>query len=153
MKFGIEKYVMVILKKWKIETNRGMELPNQESIRTLGEKNSNEMKGKVKKKKKKEYLRRMSKLFQTKLCSKILIKRINICAVLLVRYSGLFLKWTYIKAKIENTQQNTKCKLYDDKDETVNRIISKYGKLTQKEYITRPDWVGKVIHRELCKRL
>ena len=36
-------------------------------------------------------------------------------------------------------------------DETTNHIISECSKLAQKEYKTRVDWVGKVIHRELCK--
>ena len=40
-----------------------------------------------------------------------------------------------------------------DRDETTNLIISIFGKLAQKEYKTWYDWVGKVIHRELCKKL
>ena len=39
----------------------------------------------------------------------------------------------YIKAKIDNMQQNTKCRLWCDKDETVNHIISECSKLVQKE--------------------
>ena len=35
----------------------------------------------------------------------------------------------------------------------INHIISKWSKLAQKEYKTRHDWVGKVIHEELCKKL
>ena len=42
----------------------------------------------------KEYLRRTRKLFETKLSRRKLIKRINTCAVLLIRYSGPLLKWT-----------------------------------------------------------
>ena len=42
----------------------------------------------------KEYLRRTRKLLETKLSSRYLIKGINTLAVLLVRYSGPFLKWT-----------------------------------------------------------
>ena len=41
----------------------------------------------------KEYIRRTRKL-ETKLHSRNLSKRINRLAVPLVRYSGLFLKWT-----------------------------------------------------------
>ena len=59
----------------------------------------------------------------------------------------------YIKAKIANTQQNCKSWLCGDRDETDNHIISECSKLAQKEYKTRYDWVGKVIHWELCKRL
>ena len=38
-------------------------------------------------------------------------------------------------------------------DETVNYILSEWSKLPQKEYKTKHDWVGKVIHLELCKIL
>ena len=47
----------------------------------------------MKKKIKKEYLRRTRKLLETKLYSQNLIKEINIQAVSLIRYSGPFLKW------------------------------------------------------------
>ena len=48
-------------------------------------------------------------------------------------------------------QQNSKCGLCGDREETINHIISKCSKLASKEYTTRHDWVGKVIHSELCK--
>ena len=35
----------------------------------------------------------------------------------------------------------------------INRIISECSKLAQKEYKTRHDWVGKVIHRKMCRNL
>ena len=49
-------------------------------------------------------------------------------------------------------QQNSKCKLCGDKDETINHIKNEYRKLAQREYKTGHDWVGKVIHWELCKK-
>ena len=48
-----------------------------------------EMKDKIQK----EYLRRSRKLIETKLSGRNLIRGIDIWAVSLVRYSGLFLKW------------------------------------------------------------
>ena len=57
-----------------------------------------------------------------------------------------------IKARIDKTQQNNKCRFYGDRDETINHIISKCSKLSQKEHETRHDWVGKVIHWEMCKK-
>ena len=39
------------------------------------------------------------------------------------------------------------------KYEMVNHIKDRYSKLAQKEYKTRHDLVGKVIPKELCKRL
>ena len=58
----------------------------------------------------------------------------------------------HIKAIIDNTQQNSKYKLCGDRDETNNHIISECSKLAQKENKTRHDWVGKVIHWELCNK-
>ena len=58
----------------------------------------------------------------------------------------------HIKARIDKTQQNSKCRLCGDRDETINHIISKSSKLALKEYKTRQDWVGKVIHWEMCKK-
>ena len=49
-------------------------------------------------------------------------------------------------------QQNSKCWLYGTRDETINHIISECRKLAQKEYKARHDWVGKVIHWEICKK-
>ena len=34
----------------------------------------------------------------------------------------------------------------------INHIISECSKLEQREYQTRLDWVGKMIHWELCKK-
>ena len=34
----------------------------------------------------------------------------------------------------------------------MNHIISKCSKLAQKEFKTRYDWVGKVIHWEMCRK-
>ena len=59
----------------------------------------------------------------------------------------------YTNAKTDNTQQNSKCRLHEDRDEMVNHMISGYSKLAQKGCMTRYDWVGKVVHWELCKRL
>ena len=49
-------------------------------------------------------------------------------------------------------QQNSKCKLCGDRDEMINHKISECSKLVQKEYKTRHNWVGKVIHLEMCKK-
>ena len=51
---------------------------------------------------------------------------------------------------IRHNRSNLLC---GERNETVNRIVSKSSKLSQKEYKNWHDWVGKVIYRELCKRL
>ena len=62
------------------------------------------------------------------------------------------IRTNHTKARIDKTQQNSNCRLCSDGDETINHIISECGKLAQKEYKTRHDWVGKVIHWEMCKK-
>ena len=62
------------------------------------------------------------------------------------------IRTNYIKARIDKTQQNSKCRLCGDRDETINHIISECSKLAQKEYKARHDWVGKVIHWEMCRK-
>ena len=88
------------MKNGKIETTEGIELPNQGSVRMLRENENCKYfeifevdttnQQRWKKKKRKEYLRRNSKLPETKLYSSSLIKMNEH----LVRYSGAFLKWT-----------------------------------------------------------
>ena len=103
MEFGIEKCAMLFMKSGKRHMTLGIELPNQDKIRTLRENETYkylaileadtikqvQMKDKIQK----EYLRRTRKLLETKLSCRNLIKRINTWAAPLVRYSGPFLKW------------------------------------------------------------
>ena len=299
MEFGIEKCAMLVMKSGKRHMSDGMEQPNHDKIRTLGENETYKYLGilevntikqmEMKDKIRKEYLRRTRKLLETKLSSRNFIKGIITWTVLLIRYSGPFLKWTrdelkqmdgrkrklmtmhkalhprddvdrlyvprkeggrglasiedsldasiqrledyiekherglitairndtdntihdrmttrkrkwekkqlygrfkrlinnishqktwtwlrkgnlkreteslliaaqdnairtnHIKARIDKTQQNSKCMLCGDRDETITPIISECSKLTQ-EYKARHDWVGKVIHWEMCKK-
>ena len=62
------------------------------------------------------------------------------------------IKTNHIKARTDKTQQNSKCRLCGDRDETINHIISECSKFAQMEYKARYDWVGKVIHLEMCKK-
>ena len=62
------------------------------------------------------------------------------------------IRTNHIKARIYKTQQNSKCRLCDDRDETINHIISEYSKLAPKEYKARHDWVSKVVPWEICKK-
>ena len=102
MGFGIEKCAMLVMKSGKRHMTDGMELPNHDKIRTLGENETYKYLGileadttkqvEMKDKLRKEYLRRNRKLLKTKLSSRNLIEGINTWAVSLVRYSGPFLK-------------------------------------------------------------
>ena len=97
IEFSIEKCSVLIMKRGKRRMMEGMELPNQEKIRTLGEKETYKYLGiletvtivEIKEKIENEYLRR--KQFETKLYSGNLNQGINTRAV---RYSKPFLKWT-----------------------------------------------------------
>ena len=62
------------------------------------------------------------------------------------------IRTNHIKVRIDKTQQNSKCRLCGDRDETINHIISECSKLPQKLYKARHNWVGKVTHWEMCKK-
>ena len=71
---------------------------------------------------------------------------------LLIAAQNNVISSNHIKARIDKTQENSRCKLCGDIDETITHILSECGKLGQREYKTKCDWVGKVIHRELCRK-
>ena len=71
---------------------------------------------------------------------------------LLIAAQNNVIRTNQIKSRIDKMQQNSKCRLCGDRNETINHIISEYNKLAQKEYKSRHDWVGKVIHWEMCKK-
>ena len=71
---------------------------------------------------------------------------------LLIAAQDNAIRTNHIKARIDKTQQNSKCRLCGDSDETINHIISECRKLAEREYKVRHDWVGKVIHWEMCKK-
>ena len=80
IEFIIEKCVMLVMKSSKRHMTDVMELPNQDKIRTPGEKETYKYFGilelkqvEVKQKIQKEYLRRNNKLLETKLSNRNLI--------------------------------------------------------------------------------
>ena len=117
MEFGREKCTMLVMKSDKRQLTDGMELPNKDKIKTLLENETYKYLGileaetikqvEMKDKIQKEYLRRTRKLLEIKLNGRNLIKGINIWAVLLVRYSGPFLKWSRdeLKQKDQRTRK------------------------------------------------
>ena len=89
MEFGIEKCAMLMIKRGgKRHLTDGMEQPNQDKIRTLGEKETYKYVAiqktdtiklvEAKEKIQKEYTRRIKKLLKTKLYRRNLIKGIKI---------------------------------------------------------------------------
>ena len=71
---------------------------------------------------------------------------------LLISAKNNAVRTNHIKARIDKMQQNSKCSICGDRDKTINHIISECSKLAQKEYKTRHEWFGKVIHWEICKK-
>ena len=68
---------------------------------------------------------------------------------LLIAAQDNTIRTNHIKARIDKTQQKSKCRLCGDRDETINHIISECRKLPQKEYKARHDRV----HWKMCKKL
>ena len=62
------------------------------------------------------------------------------------------MRTNHIKVRIDKTQHSSKCRLCSDRDETISHIISECSKLAKKKYKARHDWVGKVIHWEMCMK-
>ena len=120
MEFGIEKCAVLVMKSSKWHMTDGMELPNQDKIRTLRENETYKYLGileadtikqvEMKEKIQWESLRRTRKLLKTKLSNRNIIKGINTWAVSLIRYSGPFLKWIRDEVK----QMRTKNKKTND---------------------------------------
>ena len=86
MEFGIEKCAMLLMKSGKRNKTDGVELTNQDKIRTLAENDTYKYIGILEaetikqseiKKNKKEYLRRPRKLVETKIVSRNLIKGLS----------------------------------------------------------------------------
>ena len=60
------------------------------------------------------------------------------------------LRTNAIKARIENQNVPSKCRMCGSHDETVQHILCSCPKLAQTEYKKRHDVVGRVVHWELC---
>ena len=54
---------------------------------------------------------------------------------LLMAVQNSAIRTNHIKARIDKTQQNSKCRLCGDRDETINHIISECSKLANKWYM------------------
>ena len=53
---------------------------------------------------------------------------------LLIAAQDNAIRMNHIKERIEKTQQNSKCRLCGDRDETINHIMSECSKLAQRDY-------------------
>ena len=58
-----------------------------------------------------------------------------------------------IKAKIDKSQEESKCRMCGKVDETINHLLCECSKMAQREYKRRHDWLGKRVHWEVCRKL
>ena len=56
-----------------------------------------------------------------------------------------------IKAYIDKSQEQSKCRKCGERDETVNHLVSECSKMAQREYKRRHDWVARRVHWEVCR--
>ena len=61
------------------------------------------------------------------------------------------LRTNAIKAKIDKTSTNSKCRLCKVKEETVDHLVSSCSKIAQTDYKERHDKVARMLHWNLCK--
>ena len=57
-----------------------------------------------------------------------------------------------IKAKIDKSEEDPRCRMCKAKDETVNHLLSDCPKLAQTKYKRRHDEVAKAVHWDLCSQ-
>ena len=57
-----------------------------------------------------------------------------------------------IKARIERTQEESKCRMCSRAVETINHMLSECSKMAQNECKKRHNWMGKRIHWDVCKK-
>jgi hypothetical protein len=60
------------------------------------------------------------------------------------------LRTNTIKTKIDKTSNNSKCRLCNEKEETVDHLVSSCSKIAQTDYKDRLDQVARMIHWNLC---
>ena len=72
---------------------------------------------------------------------------------LLMAAQNSAIRTNHIKARINKTQQNSKCRQCSDRDETINHKISVCSKLAQKEYKARHGWIARWSTRKCTRNL
>ena len=71
---------------------------------------------------------------------------------LLMAAQSQSLRTNAVKAKIDRSQTVSLCRMFRQKDETVNHLLSECPKLAQKEYKERHDGLARALHWDLCKQ-
>ena len=71
---------------------------------------------------------------------------------LIIAAQSQSLKTSAIKAKIDKSQEDPRCRKCRSKDETVNLLLRECPKLAQSEYNCLHDEVAKAVHWDLCNQ-
>ena len=71
---------------------------------------------------------------------------------LIVAARNQSIRTNLVKAKIDNSQKDTLCRLCKEADESINHGVSGCSKLAQKEYKRRHDNLGKIVHWKLARK-
>ena len=115
MEFGIQKCAMLSMRRGKMVECEGIELPNEEKIKSVGEDGykylgilqSDEIKNKkMKETIEKEYFRRIRKILKSKLNGGNTIQSINSRAVSIIRYGAGIIEWN--KAELKRIDRKTR---------------------------------------------
>ena len=103
MEFGVEKCAMLVIKRGKVVESNGIDLPNNETIKSIHEENGYKylgvmeanqvLSGQMKERLRKEYKRRVKKILKSKLNGGSTITAINTWAVSMMRYAAPFVDW------------------------------------------------------------
>ena len=57
-----------------------------------------------------------------------------------------------IKARIDKTFSNSKCRLCKLKEETIDHLVSSFSKIAQTDYKERHDKIASMLHWNLCRK-
>ena len=133
IKFGIEKCAVLIMKRGKMTQSEGITLLDDTNIRSLKEGEGYKYLGvleadvmlhrQTKEKIKKEYLRRVRKVAQSKLNGGNFIQAINTWAVSLIRYPGGIIEW--MKQELKELDRRTR------------KLLTKNGGLHPRDCVAR----------------
>ena len=116
MQFGINKCAVLVLKRGKVVRCEGIEMPNNQVLKSLGEGEGYKYLGmleadavkhmEMKENVTNEYYRRVRKILKSKLNGGNVINAINTRAVAIIRYGAGIIKWT--KEELRNIDRKTR---------------------------------------------
>ena len=121
IEFGVKKCGVVIIKRGKVVTSDGIQLPNGESIKTVDDEGyrylgmleiDQIMQQQMKVLIQKEYLRRTKKILKSKLNGKNIVLAINSWAVSLMQYEAGIINWTDEELKALHRKTHKKLTMY-----------------------------------------